>query len=305
MAYDDYGYYSRFPPKTSAATTRARARTALVALKRKKGGDVAPVVIAGRTIASTFWGKAWCENLERYSDLSNRLPRGRTYVRSGAVVDLRITRGRVIAEVQGSSRYHVEIDIDELPRAEWHALVSDCAGKLASVVELLSGKLPKSVMESVTKAGAGLFPSPEHIHLTCSCPDYATMCKHVAAVLYGVGNRLDAQPELLFTLRHVDANELVGQGVAHLVKTPASKGRALDGDLAAIFGVELEPAPDSVDDRTPQQTTRRTAKTGSPSKATSPKTSKKPARQSKRSRKLGTFAAPAQSTRRTSGKNGR
>ena len=176
---------------------------------KKKGRTISPVVIEGRTIARNFWGKAWCENLERYSDYANRLPRGRTYVRNGSVVDLQIERGQVRAMVSGSDIYSVKIEIGTVSQARWKAICKDCLGSVGSLVELLQGKLSKNVMERVCREGDGLFPSPREIKMTCSCPDWAGMCKHVAAVLYGAGARLDVAPDLLFTLRGVDRSELI------------------------------------------------------------------------------------------------
>lgn len=234
-----YGYWKPYVP---VAKRRAQAEKA-VAKAKKAGQDIEPVIIAGRTIATTFWGKAWCDNLEAYSDYENRLPRGRTYVRNGAVIDLKIEPGKVRARVMGSSLYQIEIGIAAVPDAHWKSLAKECTGSIASLVELLQGKLSKAVMERICQPQTGLFPAPKDIHLSCSCPDWATLCKHVAAVLYGVGARLDAQPELLFTLRQVDASELVTQAAELPVKarkTPA-KGKLLeDAQLADVFGIEME-----------------------------------------------------------------
>ena len=175
------------------------------------------MTIEGRTIAKTFWGKSWCANLERYSDFENRLPRGRTYVRNGSVLDLQIAKGEVAAMVAGSELYKVKIAIAPVKQARWKAICRDCAGAINSLVELLQGRLAKGVMDRVCREGDGLFPSPREIKLSCSCPDWADMCKHVAAVLYGVGARLDEKPQLLFVLRGVDENELLaiaGQDLA-------------------------------------------------------------------------------------------
>jgi hypothetical protein len=172
-----------------------------------EGRTLSPVEVRGRKIATTFWGDAWCSNLEAYSDFANRLPRGRTYVRNGSVIDLQIERGRVRALVSGTSLYEVAIGMQPLPRPRWTRIKTQCAGQITSLVELLRGSLSDSVMEIVTRKGEGLFPSPREISLSCSCPDWATMCKHVAATLYGVGARLDRAPELLFTLRCVDPGD--------------------------------------------------------------------------------------------------
>ena len=174
-------------------------------------------MIEGRTIARTFWGKAWCDNLERYSDYANRLPRGRTYVRNGSVVDLQIAPGEVNATVSGSELYKVAVKVSAVPKARWNSICTDCAGAIDSLVELLQGRFSKGVMERICQQKTGLFPAPDEIEFSCSCPDWASMCKHVAAVLYGIGARLDEQPELLFKLRKVDEKDLIakaGKGAA-------------------------------------------------------------------------------------------
>ncbi len=234
-------------PYVPVAERRAKAAKEMHKLA-KKGQTVYPVKIEGRSIAKTFWGKAWCDNLERYSDYANRLPRGRTYVRNGSVVDLQIRPGRIEAWVSGSELYRVEIEIKPLAKAQWKALCADCAGAIDSLVELLQGRLSKGVMERICAKGTGLFPSPSEIKLDCSCPDWADMCKHVAAVLYGIGARLDAQPELLFTLRYVDEKELLAQAAKDLPFASHKPGEAaLEGeDLADLFGLDMvEPSPEA------------------------------------------------------------
>ena len=197
-------------PRRPEATRKAQRE---MEKRRKKGLNVQPIVIERPVIAATFWGKAWCENLESYSDFENRLPRGRTYVRNGSVVHLEIQPGKISALVSGSELYSVEITISSLPDPHWKCVKSECAGQIGSLVELLQGRLSKSVMDVVTRRGGGLFPKPAEIKMKCSCPDWAGMCKHVAAVMYGVGARLDDKPELLFLLRKVDHLELIAGAV--------------------------------------------------------------------------------------------
>lgn len=235
---DGYGGY---PPYVSVGERKQLAAKDIARLT-KKGQKVSPVALDGKTIAATFWGKAWCTNLERYSDYESRLPRGRSYVRSGAVVDLQITPGKITALVRGSELYTVTITIAAVDAARWKAIVAECTGKIDSVVELLRGKLSTAVMEVITREATGLFPAPGHIGLRCSCPDSATMCKHVAAALYGVGARLDREPEMLFGLRSVDPTELVSTAAAGVTagKSALAKEKALDGDLASLFGIDIE-----------------------------------------------------------------
>ncbi|HET6246693.1 MAG TPA: SWIM zinc finger family protein [Tepidisphaeraceae bacterium] len=236
-----YDRYGDFPAYVSVAERRKKAAKEMERLA-KTGRVITPVKIEGKKIAATFWGKAWCENLERYSDLSSRLPRGKTYVRNGSVVDLQIEAGKVTAIVSGSELYDVTIDIKHAPPKLWSCLKNDCSGKIGSLVELLQGKLAQGVMELVTRKEGGLFPKPAEITMKCSCPDYAGMCKHIAAVLYGIGARLDLQPELLFTLRQVDHRELITQAAIPAIAGTPSSGAATiaDSDLADVFGIELD-----------------------------------------------------------------
>jgi uncharacterized Zn finger protein len=232
--------FGDFQPYVPVAARRARAAREVEKLKKKRA--VAPVVVEGREIAQSFWGKAWCDNLERYSDYESRLPRGRTYVRNGSVIDLQIERGQLRALVSGSEIYQVEIDIAVAAPSRWKAICKDCAGSVGSLVELLQGKLSNNVMERVCRESEGLFPAPREIKLSCSCPDWADMCKHVAAVLYGVGARLDAAPDLLFTLRGVDRAELVSTAGAdeQITRLGAASERVLaDVDVAALFGLDM------------------------------------------------------------------
>jgi uncharacterized Zn finger protein len=209
---------------------------------KKKGHPVSPVVVEGRAIVKTFWGKAWCENLERYSDFENRLPRGRTYVRNGSVIDLQIAPGEIQALVSGSRIYKVKVKVAPVAKARWQSICKDCAGAIDSLIELLQGRFSKGVMERVCRQKTGLFPSPDEIQLSCSCPDWAYMCKHVASVLYGIGARLDQQPDLIFRLHSVDEKELIagaGTALPQAKKAPAA-GKVLDGeDLSVLFGLDI------------------------------------------------------------------
>ena len=233
--------YFEWHPYVPVAEKRRQAQRKL-AKRRKRGQPVAPVTIEGRTIAKTFWGKSWCANLERYSDYASRIPRGRTYVRNGSVLDLQIAKGEIVAMVAGSSLYKIKITIAPVKAAHWKTICRDCAGAIDSLVELLQGRMAKGIMDRVCREGDGLFPSPEEIKLSCSCPDWADMCKHVAAALYGVGARLDEKPQLLFVLRGVDENELLanaGQDLALATAAPGAARLLDDSDVAALFGLEM------------------------------------------------------------------
>jgi uncharacterized Zn finger protein len=221
---------------------RRRQAEAKIADLRKKGRSLAPLKIEGRKIATTFWGQSWCANLERYSDFASRLPRGRSYVRNGLVIDLQIAKGKVRAMVSGSDLYDVEITIAPLTAKRWKNICRECSGTIDSLVELLQGRFAKGVMDRVCREGDGLFPQPSEIELSCSCPDWADMCKHVAGALYGIGARLDNEPRLLFELRGVDESELVAgadQVGGRLKSAPSSAKVLADDDVAALFGLEM------------------------------------------------------------------
>jgi uncharacterized Zn finger protein len=235
-------FYERgWRPYVSVEERRRQAARKMKEFRKKKH-PVSPVVLEGRTIVKTFWGKAWCDNLERYSDFANRLPRGRTYVRNGSVIDLQIAPGEVKAMVNGSEIYKVAVKVAPVTKARWRSICKDCAGTIDSLVELLQGRFSRGVMERICRQNTGLFPSPNQIKLSCSCPDWASMCKHVAAVLYGIGARLDKQPELLFRLHEVDEKELIAKassGLPLVRKGPAAEKVLGGDDLSELFGLDM------------------------------------------------------------------
>ncbi len=240
MAY--YGY----PEYVPVAEKKRKAQQAVAKLS-KKDPAIAPVILTGRKLVATWWGKAWNDNLESYSDYANRIGRGRSYLRNGAVLDLKLERGIIKALVQGSAcePYQVEIAIRPLAARVWEKIKKTCEGKIESLPELMEGKFPKALGELFAAKRGGLFPTPQEITLNCSCPDWAMMCKHVAAVLYGVGVRLDEDPSLFFTLRGVKIEELISEAIrgkaqSMLGHTGVKSRRILeDVDVAAMFGVEV------------------------------------------------------------------
>lgn len=226
-------------PYVPVAKRRAKAARKMKQLE-KKGLKIEPVEVQGRKIARTFWGEAWCNHMEQLSDFANRLPRGRTYVRNGSVCHLSIQPGQVDAIVSGSELYQVSIQIKPLAKGRWKGLRDQCAGQIGSMLELLQGQFSNQVMAIVTHPETGLFPKPSEITTHCDCPDWADLCKHLAAVLYGIGARLDEQPELLFKLRGVDHEELIDSNL-DLTQTGQGKRRRIeDDDLSALFGVDLD-----------------------------------------------------------------
>src|SRR6266545_746478 len=251
MAYREWRRWARYVPVAARRANGARHAAKL----GKQGRAPRPVVPSarGRALATTFWGRAWCDNLTAYAVLANRLERGRRYLRNGLVLDLQIGPGTATALVSGSEVYEIRVRIKPMPRERWRAVVKGCAGKIDSVVELLAGRFDESVMAHVCRQGTGLFPAPAEITYECSCPDGARggwLCKHVAATLYGVGVRLDEDPQLLFRLRRVAHADLIARATAGLTRQPAPSKRsartAIASDrLSAVFGIELEAAPRS------------------------------------------------------------
>lgn len=237
----------RWAPYVPVAKRKAKALKEMDKL-RKKGQCIQPVDIQGRLIAKSFWGKGWCTHLESFSDYENRLPRGRTYARNGSVCHLEVEKGKVKAIVSGSKLYNVSITIQKLAPDKWKSIKSKCSGQIGSIIELLQGRLSDEVMIIVTNQKEGLFPLPGEISLSCNCPDWAVMCKHVAAALYGIGNRLDTEPEMLFLLRGVDASELISEQIT-LPETRSVREDTLNEEsLNDIFGIEMDddlPSPKS------------------------------------------------------------
>ncbi len=249
----DWQYY---PPYVSVAEKKADGARALAKLLKKSKRAAEPVVITHRKrqLCTTFWGTAWSDNLQRYADLASRLPRGRAYLRNGSVLDMVIAGGRIEAHVAGSELYRVTIGIAPLVKTAWRRVVTRCTGRIGSLVGLLRGELSDDVLAVLTHAKDGLFPEPREMTLDCSCPDSAEVCKHIAAVLYGVGIRLDAKPELFFVLRQVDQAELLSSATAGAVgrARPVEGKRSASERLSAVFGIELEDAPSARATRRPK-----------------------------------------------------
>ena len=249
--------YWGFPKYVSVAEKKAKAAKKLKELSKKRP-DMKPVALKGSALAHTWWGKAWNRNLEQYADYSNRIGRGRSYVRHGAVLDLQIEQGEVIALVQGSDRnpYSVSVKIQTLKKETWQRMKTACEGTIESFQELLAGNFPKALGEIFICKDSGMFPAPLEIKFDCSCPDWADMCKHVAAVLYGVGVRLDEDPKLFFRLRDAGIDELIKQAVAGKVeklleKAGRKSGRIIeDKDIASVFGIDIEEQPAIVKNKT-------------------------------------------------------
>lgn len=286
--------WNEYPEYVPVAKRRENAAREMDKL-RKKGRTITPIEIQGLKIAKTFWGKAWCDHIEQLADFESRLGKGKTYVRNGSVCHLAITAGKVEAIVSGSEMYEISVEIQPLSATRWKQIKQRCAGQIGTAIELLQGKLSDEVMRVLTDPDEGMFPHVDDFDLDCGCPDFVRLCKHLAAVLYGVGARLDAQPELLFTLRGVDPAELLDHAIDSdaIVPTSTSQNAIAESDLGDIFGINVAASPSSTS-TTPSVSVparKKPARRGTASKpsrkkkATKPATTAKPKAPAKRSAK--------------------
>lgn len=252
-------FYGRFPEYVSVGERKEKIAKKVAKLKKQKV-SLNPIIVEGRTLTKNFWGKAWCDNIESYKDYEYRLDRGRAYVRHGAVIDLKVSAGNVEALVCGTRTYTVKISIKPLPTAVWKALIKECSGKINSLIELLQGNFPQAVMDLVTHREKGLFPKSNEITFNCTCPDHASLCKHVSAVLYGIGIRFDKSPDYLFMLRDVDHTKLFSKAAHTIVDIAAvaSSNAGIEGDLSDIFGIQFADVPAK---KTKKRTASKAAKT--------------------------------------------
>jgi uncharacterized Zn finger protein len=282
-------------PYVSVAEQRAQAELEAKKLK-KQGRKLNPIRIDSHKIASTFWGIAWCDNLMLYADWANRMPRGRSYARNGSIIDLQIKEGKITSLVRGSSLYDIQITIDKLSSQKWTTIRQSCGQDIRSLIDLMRGKLPSSVLERLCDGQNGMFPSPDEVKIRCSCPDYATLCKHAAATLYGVGHLLDSQPEIFFQLRGVDQNELVTEALTH---DPTTQFSAQDSeteiaaeDLESIFGINFASAAPSLPGNEPKAEHLRKSTTSQKGVKAKPQSAKKSPSPKKTERKIVTKVAP-------------
>ncbi|MBR1375137.1 MAG: SWIM zinc finger family protein [Cardiobacteriaceae bacterium] len=237
-----YGQYR----KLSQAELKEKARNTIEKL-RSKGQELQPVEITGRHIATSWWAKAWVDNLDRYADWDYRVDRGKSYVRANCVIDLRVSRGKILGQVIGtrSNPYQVHISIDPMHKANIQTLLDSINQKAESLEKLILGDFPETLKDKLYAAKDGIFPSVDEIHLSCNCPDYADLCKHAASVLLSLAPRIDSNPTVLFELRGIDMNDFIQTSVSNIVSNMVSNANqpsqriltASDEELSQIFGV--------------------------------------------------------------------
>ena len=229
-------------PTVAELEARAKQSSEKAAKKKLIYEPIKP--FTRRQICTSWWGKAWCENLERYADFESRLDRGKRYVKNGTVLDLKIKKGRVEAKVQGTRKtpYKVEIRISPLSEEKCGEIIEQCGRRIENMESLIKGEFPLDLKE-LFLAKDGLFPKPKEISFNCSCPDWALMCKHVAAAMYGIGVRLDENPFYFFELRGIDADKFIGVALESKVESMLanadrdSERIIRDADLTGLFGV--------------------------------------------------------------------
>src|ERR687896_2171681 len=192
MAYWRYEYYEPSQPRQVKGGIKAQSQRG--------------------AFGRSWWAKRWIEVLEGF-DIGARLGRGRSYARRGQVLSIDIDRGTVRAEVQGSrpQPYRVNVEVKTLAQQEWSKLAVVLATKAIFSAKLLAGEMPENIEEPFNDAGLTLFPTKgSDLATDCSCPDWSNPCKHVAAVYYLLGEEFDRDPFLIFKLRGIDTNKLVG-----------------------------------------------------------------------------------------------
>ena len=238
-------YKNMYPSYTQPSAEELRRKAETSVMKAGKCGQkYEPVCVAGTKICQRWWGIAWCRNLEQYADYTSRIGRGKRYVRAGAVLDLKIEASHILAKVQGSRQrpYQVEIRINPLTEKAVKKIQQQCVSKIKSLEELVAGEFPEE-LQHIFIGTDGLFPKPSDITFDCSCPDWACMCKHVAAVMYAVGVRLDENPFYFFKLRGIHVDEFIDAAVEDriesMLKHAADKSsRIIDKkEVHDLFGV--------------------------------------------------------------------
>lgn len=233
------------PSDTKQAAPRSTPRSA--PRKTTRGGaqpETYTIAITGNKLTRNWWGMAWQNKILSYSDYANRLPRARTYVRTGKVQAITVMPNYVTATVQGSRSddYTVTITIDPLSKKAKDQLTALFKEHISSMHELLTGAFPKSFADELLGGTHPLFPTPNQLHLQCTCPDWALLCKHVGAVLYGIGVAFDSDPSLFFKLRNLKLDKLVQSSIdehldSYLEKAALKSTRHIDESaITSIFG---------------------------------------------------------------------
>jgi uncharacterized Zn finger protein len=236
---DEFGEFPGYTSVKSIAKMAAKAANEL----RAQGYQLDPVMLTSKGpkgLATSTWGRAWCRHLETYADSLPLLPRGRSLLRNGSVIDLNVETAVIDAKVCADRVYHVTIKTHVCPEETWHSIKQFAAGSVASITELLQGRIPAALMAALTEPERGILPTPDAIRFSCDCPQWADFCEHCAAALYGVGVRLDERPELLFTLVGVDPEEIIASSISSATAAASPDQALKQDDLGDLFGIDLE-----------------------------------------------------------------
>lgn len=216
-----------------AAELEALARQQLAALKAA-GEELSPVVGTSRKLAAHFWGSAWMKHLALCESGGWSLAPGRSLLRHGCVLDLRLDQGCIRARVMEERLHEVTVNIDPLDGERLEELRAMCSGRIASLVPLLEGALDDALLATLCDPETGLLPDPGAWHMSCTCPDWSEPCPHAAAAIYAAGILIDAEPTLLFRLRQLEPRDLLRPPSEHAPEAEFD----LD-ELARTFHIDL------------------------------------------------------------------
>jgi len=224
--YDYYGHGNYYPP------SRPREAKGGIKAQTKRG-----------SFGQSWWAKRWIAVMESF-DIGARLSRGRSYARRGQVTAIEVAEGLVKAKVQGSrpKPYDIVIKVATLSQSDWKKLADTLGKEALFAAKLLAGQMPEDIEKAFTAAGLSLFPQKsKDLGTDCSCPDWSNPCKHIAAVYYLLGEEFDRDPFLIFKLRGMTREKLVGL----IGGTPAGKAKPKKGteEQGAASPPAAEPLP--------------------------------------------------------------
>ena len=223
-----------FQPRLKAADLKKLAAMRLAELQAE-GQELHPVVNSSRKLATHFWGSAWMKQLALCESGGMCLAPGRTLLRHGCVLDMRISRGCITALVSADELYEVELHLTPLEGEQLESLTLSCGNHINSLLSLLEGKVDTSVLEQLCHPENGILPTPQDWKMHCTCPDWAEPCPHAAAAIYAAGCLIDADPKLLFTLRSIEPDALLA---------PTAQSIEIDTNkLASMFGIDIDLNP--------------------------------------------------------------
>ena len=250
VRYDSFDPFSTDRQNRQSLTKQDRLQQ-MVKQLQDEGRVLHPAKADGKKIAKSFWGYSWVRHIESYQDYESRLPRGRSLLRNNAVLDLTITGNQAEALVFDQELYEIRIIMEPVDPAQLKQIQTLCAGKINSLLDLIQGNLSEDILQILSDPEKGLFPRYDEIRFICNCLDDSILCKHAAAVLYGIGPVLDQKPDLFFSLRGIDYSMLFsGIDAEKITDDPQTSDQTAafhDIDLEKTFGIELDPGISDLD----------------------------------------------------------